>query len=135
MWNKFIRASNRFMRGRYGIDVLSRDLSYLLLGLIVLNIFFKSIILRYVSLLVLFYIYYRFLSKKLAKRRSENTKYMNLKYKVLSPFRKIKRNLKNYKTYKYLNCPNCKNEMRVPRGKKKIIVTCPYCKTKFDAKS
>ena len=42
---------------------------------------------------------------------------------------------KDKKNYKYFKCKNCKAQLRVPKGKGKINVTCPKCKTKFSAKS
>ena len=39
------------------------------------------------------------------------------------------------RAYKHLKCPECGQRVRVPRGKGKIRVRCPQCKTKFDARS
>ena len=35
----------------------------------------------------------------------------------------------------HLTCPDCGQRVRVPRGKGKIRITCPNCKSKFDAQS
>ena len=41
----------------------------------------------------------------------------------------------NMKTYAYFNCPKCKTELRVPKGKGKILITCPKCGEKFEEKT
>ncbi len=37
--------------------------------------------------------------------------------------------------YKYFNCPNCNQKVRVPKGKGKIEITCPKCRTSFIRKT
>ncbi len=37
--------------------------------------------------------------------------------------------------YKYYNCPNCNQKVRVPKGKGKIEITCPKCRTSFIRKT
>ncbi len=37
--------------------------------------------------------------------------------------------------YKYFNCPNCNQKVRVPKGKGKIEITCPKCRTTFIRKT
>ena len=32
-------------------------------------------------------------------------------------------------------CPKCKQQVRVPRGKGKIAITCPQCREKFIKKT
>ena len=34
-----------------------------------------------------------------------------------------------------LKCPKCGQRVRVPRHKGKLLVSCPKCHTKFDARS
>ena len=38
-------------------------------------------------------------------------------------------------TYKYFKCPNCKQQLRAPRGRGKIEVTCQKCHTVFRTKT
>ena len=86
--------------------------------------------------------YYRMFSKNFSKRYNENRIYTNLMSPVYDLLDKIKgffnRKIKRFKTrkeYKYFKCPNCKQELRVPRGRGEITVTCPKCKQSFDRKS
>mgnify|MGYP004666140193 len=36
---------------------------------------------------------------------------------------------------RYFLCPRCRQTVRVPRGKGKIMITCPKCKEKFQRKT
>lgn len=37
--------------------------------------------------------------------------------------------------HKYMKCPHCKAQLRLPKGKGKISVTCPVCKKEFVKKT
>ena len=39
------------------------------------------------------------------------------------------------KTYRYFSCPHCRQQVRVPKGRGKISITCPKCGTQFIKKS
>lgn len=49
--------------------------------------------------------------------------------------RTAKKMWKERKTKAFLKCPNCGTMLSVPRGKGKIIVTCPKCRTRMETKS
>ena len=34
-------------------------------------------------------------------------------------------------TYRFFKCPQCRQIVRVPKGRGKICITCPKCKTEF----
>ncbi len=133
--NKFKLKMEQFMRGRYGVDEFSRDLLYIALGLTILNLFIRNRFLNLLPLLAFIFIYVRMFSKNYKRRYNENRVYTNFKYKMTKPFTKKWRKLKLKRKYKILKCPNCKQKLRVPRGKKEIVVTCAKCKFVFDAKS
>ncbi len=46
-----------------------------------------------------------------------------------------KRQQKNDPDYAYFTCPKCGQEMRAPKGKGKILVTCKNCGEKFEKKT
>jgi len=124
-----------FMMGRYGTDQLT--LALLVLGMIftfignALDLNFLTTI-TYVIFLACIY---RTMSKNISARQKENYKFLKYWNPVMS-WSKGKYNIiKSSKDYKYFKCPNCKQELRVPRGKGKISVTCKKCNTKFIAKS
>lgn len=122
----------RMMRGRYGhFDQLNRALLCISVAGMFLNIFLNVSILRVIPWLILIVAYYRFFSKKIYPRANENTKYLALKSKVVNRFSKTKNKVKNRHAYKYFACPNCKQELRAPKGKGKIKITCAKCQSQF----
>ena len=131
MKEKFLR----FMAGRYGVDQLSRFLSFVALALIVLNLFFRSSVLWILGLAVLVLTYVRMFSKNFEKRRKENERYMQLKYKLTSGFRNWNDRRKQSRDYVFFRCPSCHAMLRVPRGKGKIRVTCRKCGNAFERKT
>ena len=94
-----------FMRGRYGVDQLSNGLVFLFFILILIGILTRNTIFTWIALIPMILSYYRMFSKNFSKR------------------------------YNDFKCPNCKQELRVPRGRGEITVTCPKCKQSFDRKS
>ena len=131
-----------FMRGRYGVDQLSNGLVFLFFILFLIGILTRNTIFTWIALIPMILSYYRMFSKNFSKRYNENRIYTNLMSPVYDLLDKIKgffnRKIKRFKTrkeYKYFKCPNCKQELRVPRGRGEITVTCPKCKQSFDRKS
>lgn len=133
--NKVTAALRSFMKGRYGPDHLGRDLMWIAVAIVFLSGIFRSQILRWLAIAMIVVMYYRMLSKNVTKRYQENRKYMNWRTPYTRKLAKFWKRCKDFPKYKYLHCPSCKTEMRVPRGRKNIVVTCPNCRHKFDAKS
>jgi len=124
-----------FMMGRYGTDQLT--LALLILGMIftfIGNALELNFLTTFTYVIFLACIY-RTMSKNIPARQKENYKFLKY-WNPVKSWSKGKFNIvKSSKDYKYLKCPNCKQELRVPRGKGKISVTCKKCNTKFIAKS
>ena len=120
----FISNFQKFMYGRYGIDSLTKFIFKLYIISFIINIFMKSYILFLVELLFLIIIVYRTLSRKIYKRSTENTKFMNL----VNSF-KIKSKPKDTETHIYKRCHHCKRVLRLPIPSNKGIkhVKCPDC--------
>lgn len=133
--NNFKYKLYQFMSGRYGSDNLSMFLLAFAIILLILNIFlFQSGIASTLIWVILIYNVFRTYSRNIYKRRKENEMYLQ----ATSPIRKrinvLKKQSKD-KEHKYFICPSCKQLVRVPRGRGKITITCPSCKTQFDKKS
>ena len=125
----------RFMMGRYVVDQLSMALlilSFLLTAIAELTRLPILVFIAYVPLVISIF---RILSRNMVKRRLENYKFVMAMGPVYSWFRRLQRRVKDSKTHRYFKCPNCKASLRVPKGKGKIIVICPRCRTEFSRKT
>jgi predicted RNA-binding Zn-ribbon protein involved in translation (DUF1610 family) len=125
----------KVMTGRYGVDQLSHALLILSIILMVLGAIFRVGILNNLAMIVLVLSYFRVFSKNINKRYQENMKFLNWWNPIKSKFYNFKNKIKQSKTHKFFKCPSCNKQLRVPRGKGKIKITCPNCHTKFEARS
>ena len=127
------------MIGRYGVDDLSRAQiivsMVLLLVSTFLSAFFRVNILYWLGLALLIYSYFRILSRNVSKRYEENQRYLNAKYRAVVKKNNLKKRWAQRSTYRFFKCPQCKQTVRVPKGRGKICITCPKCKTEFIKKS
>lgn len=121
----------RFMMGRYGMDAFSKFLIIVWFVLWGIDLFINSGILSLLSIGLLIYMYYRMFSRNIQKRYQENVKYLNIKNRLLSKLRSEKSIMKQRKTHHIYKCPTCKQKIRIPKGKGRICITCPKCKTEF----
>ena len=79
--------------------------------------------------------FYRMFSRNYEKRRAENQKFMGMWYRIKNFFRRQKDKMRQGKNFRFFKCPSCKNNLRVPKGKGKIYVTCPRCGERFIKKT
>lgn len=121
----------RFMIGRYGVDAFGKFLLGAVVVLWAINLFANNRFLYSWALLLMIYAYFRMFSKNTTKRYQENAKYLQLKNKLVSRFKSRKSQLKERKTHHIYCCPTCRQKIRIPRGKGRICITCPKCKTEF----
>lgn len=126
---------NKFMAGRYGSDQLS--IALLILAAIITSIgsLTKISLLAYLSYIPLGLCFYRMLSKNETKRRMENYKFSILMSPIYSWSKKKLNIVKDSKTHRYFKCPYCKAQLRLPKGKGKIKISCPVCKKEFVKKT
>ena len=125
--NRIKQAFIRFMSGRYGTDklnmvLLTAGLIFSLVGLF-LRIPVVNLCLTVLSYGLLGYCLFRTLSRNIYKRYQENRRFLLLTQKWKDG------------QHRYYNCPRCRQQVRVPRGKGKISITCPKCKEKFVKKT
>ena len=121
----------RFMMGRYGADAFNKFLFTLVLILWILDMFIDTRILYSWAILLAVYGYFRMFSRNVQKRYQENVKYLQIKGKVLSKLKFKKSDIEQRKTHQINKCPTCRQKIRIPRGKGRICITCPKCKTEF----
>ncbi len=126
---------SRFMYGRNGADHLGLGLLWTAILLEAVSWFVRSDAAHHVislaSSALLLWEVFRLFSKNLYARRRENAWFLT---HLWQPVRdKLSR--ARDKEHKYFACPNCHTVCRVPRGKGKIIITCPKCGGEIHGKS
>lgn len=121
----------KFMTGRYGVDELSRFSMVLLLILLVLSVFIRNAGLNSLLVGILVISYFRMFSRNIQRRAQENQKYLNIKNKIFGRWKKEKYIMGQRKEFHIYTCPNCKQKIRIPKGKGKLNITCPKCRTEF----
>ena len=135
-----------FMYGPYGTDQFNQFLSVIALAVLVVNLFVKIPFLWMGALALLIWTYFRMLSRNTSRRYAENERFLSF----ISRFRRggstggyaggrsaaeRRAEREQRKIYRYFVCPHCSQKVRVPRGKGKIEITCPKCRTEFIKKS
>lgn len=124
----------RFFYGRYGSDQMNFALLILALVLSILGaIFFRP--LCWVSDVLLLYALFRALSRNIPARQRENQQFWKIWLSVKNRLALQKRKWRERKQYKYFRCPGCKQQLRAPRGRGKIEVTCQSCHRVFQTKT
>lgn len=125
----------RFMQGRYGADELSRVLNAVALVLLLISVFVRNGIIYWLAIALIIYETFRMFSKNVSRRYQENQHYLNYRYKVIAKIDKYKKRFQQRKIYRFYKCPQCRQTVRVPRGRGRICITCPKCRTEFVKKS
>lgn len=123
----------RFLAGRYGIDGLSVFLVILygIMSLVMIPASFFPVLyagIHFVASAFLVIAALRGLSKNIPARRRENEKFLVF-------FQRAMRKGLEYKQFHIYKCKNCGQKIRIPRGRGRIIVTCPKCKNEFQKNS
>lgn len=138
-----------FLKGSYGFDMFS---VFLIFISAILNIWDFT---KFLGIALVLLACYRAFSKDIFRRKMELTKFTSFTNKFLGKFGKklpksmpnlnmnslatafyqLKMGLTQRKQYKIIKCPSCKQQLRLPRGKGKIIVTCKKCANKFDSRT
>lgn len=124
-----------FMYGRYGADRLS--IALIILSF-VLSLFLRFVPVPFVLLIAyipLFYALFRILSRNISQRQRENEAFLRFYYPAVHWLKKKYERFKQMQTHKLYKCPGCSQQLRVPRGRGRIEITCPKCKTSFIKKT
>ena len=78
---------------------------------------------------------FRMFSRNLEKRRGENARFMEKVWWPVSRRIAGSRQQRMDKEHRYFTCPSCGAVCRVPRGKGRIVITCPRCGNEIHGKS
>lgn len=118
----------RMMQGRYGVDEFSKFLDISGLVFFVLSLLKPLRFLYFIAVILIVWSLLRSYSKNLTKRYAELNKYLKIKNKIIPEIQIIKNRILGRKTHKYFKCSGCKTQLKVPKGKGKIEISCPKCK-------
>lgn len=144
MWQKMKVGLYRFMQGRYGFDTLSSFLVAIALALVLINLILGftplcsgplSLTICLAAWAVLIYSYIRVFSKDFAKRKAQNDRFLKRTEKWREKMLRRKAMSRIRKTHHIYCCPGCGQKIKIPKGKGKIVVTCPKCRMEFTKKS
>lgn len=117
----------RFMMGRYGSDQLNMTMLVTALVIYIVSLFISNAtagaVMMVVYMLLMFYCIFRMMSRNTYKRHQENRRFLHF-------FVRLKD-----RQHRYFKCPRCRQQVRVPRKKGKIAITCPKCKERFVKKT
>jgi len=112
----------RFMIGRYGQDPLNRILLIAAMVLIVASMFWRPF--YSLAFILMIITIFRMMSRNIGARQRE--------YEFFAEKTREGKNLLfGTKTHKIFRCPRCHQQIRIPRGKGKIMITCPKCHQEF----
>jgi len=132
----------RFMYGRYGVDAYSNWLTKVALALsissLVLSIFDANVIsslLYWTSIAMFIFSMVRIFSRNIPKRAAQNQKFIYKMAAFKKRFATEKSVFSQRRFYHFYRCPSCNQRIRIPRGKGKIEISCPKCRTTFIKKS
>ena len=124
---KLSAAMRSFMTGRYGTDKLNMYILGLGVGFCLVSMFLKApllnLVLTSLSYVCMFWAMFRSFSRNTYKRYQENRKFLMFLDKLKD------------RDHRYFECPRCRQPVRVPRGKGKIMITCPKCRERFQRKT
>ena len=125
--NRFKQWLQRFMMGRYGTDKLNMWILGGGLVLCIISIFIAfppvNLLLTAGSYALMIWAIFRTFSRNTYKRYRENRRFLMMLDRIKD------------RDHRYFDCPKCRHPVRVPRGKGKIMITCPKCKEKFQRKT
>ena len=125
--NRFRDGLRRFMMGRYGTDklnmvILGAGLVFSIVSMLI-KVPVVNLLLTLVAYVLMGWAIFRTLSRNTYKRYRENRKYLLFLERMKD------------RDHRYFDCPRCRQQVRVPRGKGKISITCPKCRERFIRKT
>lgn len=134
-------ALSRFMYGRNGVDKLGLTMLWAAILLDLINMFLRESqpavysVISLASGILMLWMLFRMFSRNLEKRRGENARFMEKVWWPVSRRIAGSRRQRMDKEHRYFTCPSCGAVCRVPRGKGRIVITCPRCGNEIHGKS
>ena len=132
------------MQGRYGFDSFSNFLLTIGMILVLINLILSftpmgtsltALLISFLAWIVIIYSYFRVFSKNFKKRNAENEWFVKRTSKIRECFRRRRCMRRIRRTHRIFVCPACSQKIKIPKGKGKIVVTCPKCRMEFNEKT
>ncbi len=124
---KWLYNFQQWIQGRYGYDQFSKFLLWTGLVLFMLSFIRIFWFVYFLAVACIAYAMFRCFSKNITKRLIERDKFLKITEKPRRLFSLLAMKWRDRETYKYFKCSSCGVNLRVPRGKGKIEITCPKC--------
>lgn len=130
----------RLMYGRNGADQLGMAMIWTCLGLDIISAVLRrwspgaGAALYWASMALWAWAIFRMFSKNLYRRKEENSRWMQLVWKMKNGRRTAKERRADTE-HKYFTCKSCKTICRIPVGKGSVEITCPKCGAKIRGKT
>lgn len=119
----------------YGFDKLSLHLLILCIVLQLCEIILDAPFIHLITFPIHLWIIFRCFSQNRPARYKELLAYQGMGTRLASRLRLTKTKWQQRSTHKYFKCRRCSAQLRVPRGKGSITVTCPRCGEKISKKT
>ena len=112
----------RLFHGRNGVDQLNIALFLASMGLNLLSRVLFQNFLSSVAYGLLFLCVFRMISRNVEKRQRENF-WFQTRLQAL----RVRGPKKDKANFRYFKCPGCGQQMRVPKGRGNVKITCSKC--------
>lgn len=121
------------MLGRYGVDHLSFAMLLPAMALMLLG---RGRLwpLELVGLALMVWADWRILSRNISARAQENGVFLRYWQGARGAWDRLTARIKD-RDHCYYRCPRCRQQLRVPRGRGRIVITCPKCRHEFVKKT
>ena len=124
----------RVMYGRYGTDSLNYALIAVYFVLYLLSSLLRSHLMSLLSTVCLILALYRMVSRQIDRRQAENARFLDAVQPIVRWYN-VNKCRRRDRDHAYFRCPNCGQQLRVPKGKGKISITCRNCGASFEEKT
>lgn len=124
----------RVMYGRYGTDCLNYALISVYFVLYLISALLSSRLLGLISSVCLLLAFYRMFSRRIDRRQAENARFLDMVQPIVRWYN-VSRCRHRDRDHAYFRCPNCGQQLRVPKGKGKVSITCRNCGASFEEKT
>lgn len=125
-----------------GFDDLSRFLLKAAPIVMLAGLLLRVTLIYWLGIALFLYFYIRTFSKNRQRFYEQNRAFLRYKRRFdvvwrdwKGAWQKRRNRFAQRKTHRFYRCPSCGQQVRIPKGRGKVTITCPSCRTKFVKKS